>query len=273
MTSKPTDPRAVWQARVSKVVWGLFLIAAGVVMTLDSQGVIRLSRPAPFPASHATDGDSSTRWSSRWRDGESITVDLGAPAAIGRVRLHWEAAYASTYDLEVSDDARVWTKVATVRDGDGGVDEHVVAGGGRYVRMVGHERGRIEKNRREKGRYGVSLWEMEVLGADGQVLSHGKTATASSVEATPLWFLYWPIFLVVAGLPAVLAPKDGSDQMVGVMVVVIGTALQLRLLGIIKMRIWEMIPVFLVIGGLLLILEAVRHRNGSRDAGTPEGVR
>lgn len=274
MSDSSKDARAVLQDRVGKVVWGLALIAGGVLLTLDNRGIIELHRYKPFPAEHVTDGDLGTRWSSRWRDGQWITVDLGAPAAISKVRLHWEKAYASSYDVAVSDDANTWTTVALVRGGDGGLDEHAVSTSGRYVRMTGHERAPVEEGRkRKRKRYGVSLWELEVLGADAQPISHGKVATASSIEGTHLWRVYWPVLIILGGLPCLLVPKNSNDLTFGVMAVVVGAAFQLRMLDLLKFRTWDMIPLFLVIGGLLLILQAVAYKNGGRGAGAAEGAR
>jgi len=272
MTRKPKDARAEWQARVSKFVWGLALIAGGVLLTLDSRGLIELGRESPFPAAHATDGDTTTRWSSRWRDGQWVTVDLGAPANVSKVRLHWEKAYARSYDLAVSDDGQKWTTVAEVRDGDGGVDEHAVSAHGRYLRMTGLERGPVQQGRK-KNRYGVSLWELEVMGPGDELLSRGKVASASSVEGHHLWFVYWPLFLVIGGLPAVLAPKDGGDQMFGLLIVVIGATVQLRMLGLLKLGWWTIGPMFFILAGLLLILDGLRRPDGRDGAGTAEEAR
>src|SRR5690606_6266242 len=61
---------------------------------------------------HLTDGDDSTRWASTMgRDGEWIYVDLGASYAIDRVRLSWETAYAKSYLIQVSNDAKTWTTI------------------------------------------------------------------------------------------------------------------------------------------------------------------
>jgi len=271
MTDKPKDARAERQARVSKVVWGLAFITAGVLITLDSRGTVVLPRETPYPAKHATDGDTATRWSSRWRDGQWLSIDLGAPAALAKVRLQWEKAYASSYDLAVSEDGQKWTTVAEVRDGDGGLDEHVLSGQARYVRLTALERAAVPEGKKKR-RYGVSLWELEVLGPAGELLSRGKLATASSAESNPfgLWFLYWPVFFVLVGLPALLAPKDSSDQMMGLMFVAGGVAFELRQLGLLKLKLWEMVPLFLVLAGALLIVEALRHRNGPTRTGAAE---
>lgn len=66
---------------------------------------------AAYPAGLAVDGNGGTRWSSAAADNQWIRVDLGANSAINRVVLNWEAAYASTYQLQVSADGTNWVTV------------------------------------------------------------------------------------------------------------------------------------------------------------------
>ena len=104
------------------------------------------------------DGDNKTRWSSGWTDKESITLDLGETYTLGRVRLLWEAAYATRYNIEVSKDATNWQIVHKERKGDGGIDELLgLDVEGRYVRLVGQKRAT---------EYGYSLFEFEVYEQD-----------------------------------------------------------------------------------------------------------
>lgn len=101
----------------------------------------------------AVDGNSGTRWASNWTDSEWITVDLGSHQNISRVVLNWEAAYGKGYDIQVSDDANTWTTLYSTTTGDGGTDDITVSGSGRYLRMLGTQRGTG---------YGYSLWDLEV---------------------------------------------------------------------------------------------------------------
>ncbi|MGW5665795.1 discoidin domain-containing protein [Streptomyces sp. NPDC003758] len=66
------------------------------------------------PASHATDGDPNTRWSSAYEDHQWIQVDLGASRAFDRVAVVWETAYPKSYTIQVSDDGEQWTDVKSV---------------------------------------------------------------------------------------------------------------------------------------------------------------
>jgi beta-glucosidase-like glycosyl hydrolase len=103
----------------------------------------------------ALDGRTTTRWSSLSSDPQWLQVDLGGRATITGVTLNWEAAYATGYRIEVSNDAATWTPIHTTTTGRGGVENLTVSGTGRYVRFYG--------TARATG-YGYSLWEFEVRG-------------------------------------------------------------------------------------------------------------
>ncbi len=132
----------------------------------------------------AVDGDDGTRWSSvAGADPQWLRVDLGASAHLSKVVLNWEAAYATGYRIQTSQDGTTWTDLKTVTGGDGGVDSLDVTGDGRYVRMLG--------TARATG-YGYSLWEFKVYGTTSGGGSGGecgagnaalnRPATASSTE-------------------------------------------------------------------------------------------
>ncbi|MDX3088573.1 discoidin domain-containing protein [Streptomyces sp. ME02-6978a] len=101
--------------------WGTSLWSFGVVDSADPGTDLALRRDATasteesgHPASHATDGDAGTRWSSSYEDDQWIRVDLGATRSFDRVSVVWETAYAKTYVIQVSDDDRTWRDVKSV---------------------------------------------------------------------------------------------------------------------------------------------------------------
>jgi hypothetical protein len=124
---------------------------------------VALRRPAAcssiegwdYACNQAIDGDLATRWSSQFNDPQWIYVDLGSRMRIERVILHWETAFGKAYQVQISDDAIHWTDVYSTTASDGGVDNLELSGTGRYVRLVGTQRGTG---------YGYSLWELEVYG-------------------------------------------------------------------------------------------------------------
>jgi len=107
------------------------------------------------PANAVDDGDATTRWSSAFTDRQWIQFDLGGTAAIRRVVLRWDSAYARAFALQTSRDAKAWTTVYTTSAGSGGVQTVPVSASGRYVRVLGISRAT---------RYGYSLREFQVYG-------------------------------------------------------------------------------------------------------------
>jgi beta-glucosidase len=154
---------------------------AGAAPTLLSQNkpaTASSAENAGTPASAAVDGNPGTRWSSAFSDPQWLQVDLGATATLSEVSLSWEAAYASAFQLQVSDNATTWTTIHATTTGTGGTQTIAVTGAGRYVRVLG--------TARATG-YGYSLWEFQVFGSItgsncGPNAALGRPATASSVQ-------------------------------------------------------------------------------------------
>lgn len=110
------------------------------------------------PAVNAIDGNVGTRWESEFSDPQWISIDLGASYEVGQVVLNWEGAFASSYEIQITDDPTftTFTTAYTTTTGDGGIDDVTVNETGRYVRMYGTVRGTV---------YGYSLWEFEIYEA------------------------------------------------------------------------------------------------------------
>jgi hypothetical protein len=97
-----------------------------------------------------------TRWGSQYADPQWLDVDLGGSYTITGVRLMWETAYATSYQIQVSSDNSTWTTIYSTTTGAGGVELLTgLSGTGRYVRMYGTARGTT---------YGYSLWDFNVYG-------------------------------------------------------------------------------------------------------------
>jgi type 1 glutamine amidotransferase len=111
---------------------------------------------ASYPASNAVDASTTTRWSSAFSDPQWIRVDLGASRTINRVRLVWEAAYGSAYQIQTSPDGNTWTTQRSITGANGGEDDHTgLSAQARYVRINGTARGTA---------WGYSLFTFEVYG-------------------------------------------------------------------------------------------------------------
>jgi len=105
---------------------------------------------------YANDGDMTTRWSSVFRDNESILIDLEDNYILHQVNLFWQESFASVYRIDVSLDEEEWKTVYTTVNSSGKQEtitfDPVAA---RYVRLTCLKR---------SSQYGASLWEIEVYG-------------------------------------------------------------------------------------------------------------
>ncbi|MBP0457022.1 discoidin domain-containing protein [Streptomyces montanisoli] len=139
---------------------------------------------ADFPASNATDGDITTRWSSGFSDPQWLQVDLGRSYDLTHATLTWEAAAASAYQLQTSDDGTNWRTIYTNSNSPADIQDTALSGSGRYVRVYATSRA---------SQYGDSLYELALYGTPtdgggggdpggGTLLSQGRPATASSSE-------------------------------------------------------------------------------------------
>lgn len=186
-STHPARPRR--RAALAALTAGGLVGAAALVATapLAHAAPVLLSQGRPAtassvessdytPASAAFDGDLRTRWSSAFSDPQWIQVDLRERAALDRVELVWESAYATTYRVEVSDDASTWTTLHATTRGDGGTDVLDVDGAGRYVRLVSTAR---------SGGYGNSLWEFRVLGSPAAPTDPDPTGPADPGYVNP----------------------------------------------------------------------------------------
>lgn len=125
---------------------------------------------------NATDGDLSTRWSSRFQDGEWITVDLGKVYLINRVKLYWETAYATHFDVQISEDGVQFTNAYTDTNAKGGIQDLLLSNApvqARYVRILCHAR---------STNYGSSLYEIEVYGVQSHTDVQSNLSETSSVK-------------------------------------------------------------------------------------------
>jgi hypothetical protein len=153
--------------------------AASVLLSQGQPTTASSLENATFPASDATDGNTGTRWSSAFADPQWLQVDLGSTASVSQVVLQWEAAYATAFQIQTSNDGATWTSIYSTTAGTGGTQTLNVTGTGRYVRMYGTARATP---------YGYSLWEFQVYGTIAAGCgtanaAQGKTATASSIES------------------------------------------------------------------------------------------
>ena len=108
-----------------------------------------------YTAYYATDGDPGSRWSSGPSDPQWLEVDLGAQQQICGVSLLWEAAYATAFQIQVSNDNATWTTVYSTTTGTGGNQTLTISATDRYIRMYGTVRAT---------QFGYSIFEFDVYG-------------------------------------------------------------------------------------------------------------
>ncbi len=126
----------------------------GTDAALNRPATASSTENAGSPASAAVDGNTGTRWSSAFSDPQWLQVDLGSSQDVCQVVLNWEAAYATAFQIQVSDTGTGgWRTIYSTTTGTGGVQTLNVSGTGRYVRMNGTARSTP---------YGYSLWEFAV---------------------------------------------------------------------------------------------------------------
>ncbi|OBV38676.1 di-heme oxidoredictase family protein [Janthinobacterium psychrotolerans] len=128
-------------------------------------------------ASAAIDRNDGTRWGSGFGDAENLTLDFGSAQAITRVRIAWENAHASAYQLQVSNDLSNWTTIRSVENSSGGVEDLTgLSGQGRYLRMQGVKRA---------GQYGYSIFEMQAFSGTPATVPGEPPVTPPVTPADP----------------------------------------------------------------------------------------
>ena len=126
-----------------------------------------------WPASNATDGNLSTRWSSAFSDPQWLEVDLGSTQSICQAVIHWETAYAKAFQIQTSNDNSTWTTIYSTTTATGGTQTLNITGSGRYIRMYGTVRAT---------QYGYSIYEFQVYATT----STGNTVTVTN-PGTQTW--------------------------------------------------------------------------------------
>jgi endoglucanase Acf2 len=153
-------------------------VGGGTNLALNKTTTVSSIEAAGTPGSAAVDGNAGTRWSSAFSDPQWIYVDLGASYTISRVKITWEGAYATAYQIQVSTNATTWTTIKTVTGNTTLINDNTgLSGTGRYVRIYGTTRATV---------WGYSIYELEVYGA-------AKSATEVSDLESPSALSIYPV--------------------------------------------------------------------------------
>jgi beta-glucosidase len=86
-------------------------------------------------AAAALDGNTASGWNSLGSGTEWLSVDLGMTRDLSRVRLQWNTNYAAAYAIQFSPDNSTWTNAYATTQGAGGIEDILLSGKTRYVRM------------------------------------------------------------------------------------------------------------------------------------------
>lgn len=88
----------------------------GVAQNLASGKTITVSSTEAGlnEAANVNDRNLLTRWSSEYTDDEWIAIDLGSRFGLDSIRITWEAAMATAYEIQISDDGTNWSTIYAV---------------------------------------------------------------------------------------------------------------------------------------------------------------
>lgn len=161
----------------------------------------------------AVDGREATAWRSDPSAGtaQSLTLDFGQRRELGGVVLHWlDGTYASSYDVQVSDDREQWRTLRSVSGGSGGNDALALPEAeSRYLRLA----------MRNGPASGYGLAEVEIKDPDfGE--SPNAFIEAVGHESPRGYFprgfsgeqAYWTLFGVDGGSDNGLMSSDGAVE-------------------------------------------------------------
>ena len=130
-----------------------------------------------YQARYAADGNPSTRWSSPFADPQWIQVEYASAKNITGATIQWEAAYAKSYRIQVSNDGKTWNDAYRTSNGQGGTETvsfpQVTA---KYLRIYCSERATG---------YGYSIYEWNVIEAAPLIVAHYRASSSESALYPP----------------------------------------------------------------------------------------
>jgi hypothetical protein len=172
----------------SKILVAVFVISflLGSYLNLEA-AVTSSSNEEGFSAESAFDGNQQTRWASEFSDSQWLQIDLAVEQEIVGLMLYWEAAYARSYEVFLSTDAKNWQSVYKQENSDGGIDD--IYFGKKKTRFI-----KIQGIKRATA-WGYSLWEVEILGLDKEIkleatshLANYKPEKALDADYNTKWY-------------------------------------------------------------------------------------
>ncbi|MDD5310935.1 MAG: discoidin domain-containing protein [Candidatus Omnitrophica bacterium] len=127
--------------------------------------------------SYAFDNNLQSRWSSGFSDRQWLQIDLGRTEDLVGLIINWEAAYARSYDVLISEDGKNWENAYSTSEGEGVVDDvYFGRKKARFIKLDFKERGTA---------WGYSIWEIRIKGLDDEIpikTSSDNGRTTISIE-------------------------------------------------------------------------------------------
>ena len=171
-------------------------------------------------AARAVDDDPATAWRSAGAGDQSLTLDLGHEREFGGVTLRWaERAAASAYRLQASSDEGTWRDLATVVDGDGGVDWlRTPEASARWLRLELRSPVPAVGEDRPTGAYALNSLEIETLSFGESPTSFVRALASESRRGLyPRGFVgeqpYWTLVGVDGGGESGLMGENGTLEL------------------------------------------------------------
>jgi F5/8 type C domain-containing protein/List-Bact-rpt repeat protein len=129
---------------------------ASTDLALNKTATAQSIEATGLEANKGNDGNSGTRWSSAFADNQWWQVDLGSAQQVDTVKLTWEDAFATHYQIQTSTDGTNFTQAADVTMSAPGLKTTTfTARSARYVRVLGITRAT---------QWGFSFWAAGVYG-------------------------------------------------------------------------------------------------------------
>ncbi|HEY8240997.1 MAG TPA: discoidin domain-containing protein, partial [Kiritimatiellia bacterium] len=127
-----------------------------------------------FPAQHAVDGKTETRWSSPAEDPQWLIVNMGGTGTLCGLTVLWETAFSSEYEIYTSLDGDQWKQVYRTSKGDGHTDVITFTPTlARYFKILGTKRGTG---------WGHSIWEIDARGPADVIQATAPTSPGSETS-------------------------------------------------------------------------------------------
>jgi len=140
-------------------------------LAYKKQVVVSTIEKAGLEGENAVDGSSSSRWASAFQDNQYIIIDLGQATLFDKIVLNWEAAYASKYNVLISQDSISWDTIAKVSNTKLEIDTIYSTNTAQYIRIDCIKRATA---------YGFSIYEIQVLEEQESEINHVPVSVAGT---------------------------------------------------------------------------------------------